>query len=322
MRLEHEQWRELASPFYEVYPNEPVESAGVDLDIHVFEGLYLAEIETPAEMLVHDPATRKHFCHDYLLFERFYSGGGRCEVDDVGFEVVPERLHLIDMSQRYVSQKERSLSQGICIPHATLGFVPGEEPVFTSVDLDSPRGRLLASAHAELFACQDIPDCEDAPVIAQTFIGLVRQLMLGPEPGESPSDDGDLPLGLLLRDYIAASLHRPDLGVDSLTSDFGISRPTLYRHFDEEGGVARYIRNRRLDRCFFELAGAEATHGQVAAVARRWHFTDATHFGRLFRQRFGTAPSEYLATQTAPGSGAPADQARIVNTWLEQFQRR
>lgn len=321
MRIDFEQWHELASPFYEVHPREPIETSQVDIEIDELEGLFLAKLASPAEMLVHDPATHKDACHDYLLFERFYEGGGHAEVADVGYDVAPSRLHLIDMSQRYVSVKERCLSRGICIPHAALGYARGEEPVMTSLELDSPKGRLLAAAHTELVATQADGSAEDAALIAQTFVGLVRQLMLGPEPGNAPADDHELPLALLLQDYVATNLHRPDLDVDTLTSMFGISRATLYRHFESEGGVARYIRNRRLDRCFFELAGAKVERGQAAATARRWHFTDATHFNRLFRARFGTSPSACLSTRTHPGAGAPSDQLGIVTNWLDRIRR-
>lgn len=319
MRFDLEQWRDVASPFYEVYPHEPAENAGVEMDIEDYEGLFLAKIATPSQTLVHDPATRKGVCHDYLLFERFYSGGGHAEVADIGFDVTPSRLHAIDMSQRYVSVKQRSVSRGICIPHAALGYVPGDEAPLKSLVLDSPKGRLLASAHAELVTAHADKTAEDSTLMAQTFVGLVRQLLLGSGSGEA-SDENDLPLALLLRDYVATNLHRPDLDSDTLTAVFGISRATLYRHFENEGGVARYIRDLRLDRCLNELAGAKAAHGRVAAVARRWCFTDASHFNRLFRERFGISPSAYLSTGTQPRSKAPSDQSCIIEHWLGQLQ--
>lgn len=62
-----------------------------------------------------------------------------------------------------------------------------------------------------------------------------------------------------------------------------MSHAALSRHFEKEGGVAGYIRNRRLDRCFFELAGAKPSRGEVSTVARRWHFADPKHHNRHYR---------------------------------------
>ncbi|MEO0343609.1 MAG: helix-turn-helix domain-containing protein [Pseudomonadota bacterium] len=321
MRLDLEQWREMASPFYEVYPREPVETAGVDIEVSEVNGLYLAEVATPSEMLVHDPSKNKQYDHEYLLFERFYEGGGDVEVGDSGFTVRPSRLHLIDMSQHYVSLKERSLSRGVCIPHALLGYERGAEPAFTSIDLNTPKGRLLDAAHNELLNTQEDVSNQDTAQIADSFVGLVRQLMLGKKEADGPVDDKDLPLTLLLQDYIAANLYDWDLNVDKLVRVFNVSRATLYRHFEQDGGVARYIRDRRLDRSFFELSLAEPRHGQVAAVARRWHFDNSKSFNRAFRERFKMSPSQCLASSAEQGSGAPSDQMRMTQQWLSRFRR-
>lgn len=320
MQLDLEQWRDLASPIYDVHPRMPKEHAGVDIDIQQSEDLFITKLSAPAQMLVHDPANSKEVSHDYLLFERFHAGAGRGEVADVGFTIAPERLHLIDMSQRYVTTQDPGRSQGICIPHAALGYARVEEPAFKSLELNSAKGRLLASAQAELVTAQTHGTAEDAALIGQTFVELVRRFMLNPEQSEGANQNEDLPLALLLRDYVTVNLHRGDLDTDTLSSVFGVSRATLYRHFERDGGVSRCIRNRRLDKCFFELAGAKAVRGKIAAVAHRWHFTDATRFNRLFRQRFGISPSQCLSSGRHIGGRAPSEQVRIGQKWFEQIR--
>lgn len=317
MRIDLEEWRELASPVYEVHPREPAVSAGISIELRTVEGLFVSEVESPAQVLVHDPANSKQFSHDYVLFERFYAGGGGGQVADVGISVAPSHLHLIDMSQRYVSVKGRSQSRGVCIPHAMLGYVPGEEPSFSALTLNSPAGRLVAAAHAELFAAE--PDEATAPMIADAFVDLVRRFMVGPP--KDAGDGTDLPTAMLIRDFVSTNLDRPDLGTELLVAAFDISRSALYRQFDSEGGVTRYIRNRRLDRCFIELSEATPRRGRVTAVARRWHFVDPSHFNRVFRERFGMAPSECLARKAVPGVRAQSDQVRIVKDWLAQIRR-
>lgn len=291
-------------------------SGGVDID--VVAGLFVTRVDAPAQLLVHDPAQRKTTCHDYLLFERFRAGMGRGEVADVGFITKPGQLHLIDMSRRYVSVKQRSRSAGVCIPHALVGYTPGVDPVFASLSLDTPKGRLLAAAHQALCETQADPSGEDTEMVVQTFVDLVRRFMLAPTSRAARAPAADLPLALLLRDHAAASLHRADLDADTLARAFGVSRATVYRHFAGEGGVTRYVRNRRLDRCFYELAGASPKRGQIAAVSRRWHFHDATNFNRLFRERFDMPPSACLGS-SAVMPKATCDQHAIVRSWLDRL---
>lgn len=319
MRLDLEHWRSLAQPIYEVYPQEPEDSAGVDIEINIVAGLFVTRVEAPAQILVHDPAQRKAGCHDYLLFERFTAGTGRGEVGDVCFTTRPQQLHLIDMSRRYVSVKRRSRSAGVCIPHALIGYTPGVEPAFASLALDTPKGRLLAAAHRALCETQAAPAGDDTRIVAETFIDLVRRLMLAPQSRETPARDAPLPMACLLRDHATASLHRADLDAETLARTFGISRATVYRHFAEEGGVARYVRNMRLDRCFYELAGTPPKRGQIAAVSRRWHFHDATNFNRLFRERFDMSPSACLGSGAATPRRPACDQTGIVRAWLNQL---
>ena len=96
------------------------------------------------------------------------------------------------------------------------------------------------------------------------------------------------------------------------------SRSALYRLFRESGGIARYIREQRLRRCFGDLADGSG-HAQVAQVAYRWGFTDAAHFSRLFRQRFGCTPSETQERATAAmarGGHDPRVGDRRYESWI------
>ena len=318
MQLSLDEWRDLASPIFEIHPKEPEHLAGVDIEIDEIGGLFTSKVNLPHQVLVHNPKIHKSVRHDYLLFERFYSGGGKSEIGGITFETAPARFNLIDMSQRGMSEKVRSQTRGVCIPHELLGFDPSQNPTYTSLALNTPKGRLLASAHAELIAAKDHESTAEANLLARVFVDLVRQLMLG----QSPTHDGDaagneLPLSLLLRDYVTTNLHQPDLNADKLASVFNVSRPTVYRHFEEEGGVSRYIRNARLDRCFFELSTTKLQSGRVTAVARRWHFTHAANFSRLFRERFGVSPTASSNRQGSLQRRRFSDQMHIVQNWFQ-----
>ncbi len=95
-----------------------------------------------------------------------------------------------------------------------------------------------------------------------------------------------------VRAYIEDHLNDPELGVDQLCRAFAMSRRTVYRMFAGDGGVARYLTERRLARAFGELSAASPSRGLIYAVAERNGFVDQNHFSRLFRSRFHIAPSE------------------------------
>jgi AraC-like DNA-binding protein len=94
--------------------------------------------------------------------------------------------------------------------------------------------------------------------------------------------------------YIADHLAEPRLGPDLLASKFKVSRRTLYGLFEEEPlSVSGLIRELRLRRSAHDLRSPG--HPGVLAVALRWGFNDASHFSRLFRQRFGISPRGFAA---------------------------
>ena len=95
-----------------------------------------------------------------------------------------------------------------------------------------------------------------------------------------------------VRAYIEDHLNDPGLGVDQLCRAFAMSRRSVYRMFAGDGGVARYLTERRLARAYGELSAASPSRGLIYAVAERNGFVDQNHFSRLFRNKFHIAPSE------------------------------
>lgn len=96
-------------------------------------------------------------------------------------------------------------------------------------------------------------------------------------------------------DDVAALVHDPALCAATLARRRGVSRRFLDQGFMTVIGmtVAEFIRTQRLDGAAHELAqGANLKMGEVGL---RWGFTDASHFGRAFRQRFACSPRAYQA---------------------------
>lgn len=97
----------------------------------------------------------------------------------------------------------------------------------------------------------------------------------------------------LIKRFVRGHLDDPGLGVDLLMNEFGVSRASLYRLFEECGGVAFFIRRCRLERAYglLSTAGGDRT-GVVGSVADQLCFYDAAHFTRSFKARFGICPRD------------------------------
>lgn len=110
------------------------------------------------------------------------------------------------------------------------------------------------------------------------------------------------PVFLTIRRYIDAEIESPHLGVAHLCHRFGISRSGLYRLFIPLGGVAEYIRRRRLARAYRDLAGVGLHGVRVSDVAYRYGYSSPVSFTQAFRAEFGVSPADVRAGARASGS--------------------
>jgi transcriptional regulator GlxA family with amidase domain len=62
---------------------------------------------------------------------------------------------------------------------------------------------------------------------------------------------------------------------------------------DQEDTVARYILRRRLEECARSLQSSAHRNRSVTAIAFDHGFNSATHFGRVFRDKFNMTPREF-----------------------------
>lgn len=127
----------------------------------------------------------------------------------------------------------------------------------------------------------------------------------------------------------ARQMVRRHLGAASLTPGrlarmVGISRSNLYRLFEPEGGVARYIMAQRM-RHACELLSDPANRAPIAAVAEAVGFANLAGFSRSIRREFGCSPRELRQAGLAaapPLRDLPRDLPRDLAPDLPALLRR
>jgi len=98
-----------------------------------------------------------------------------------------------------------------------------------------------------------------------------------------------------IRKYIKERLDQDRLTPASIQAAFRLSRPTLYRLFETEGGLVEYIRN-----CRLQAAAAEMLHSPDCAIvdiAFGAGFNSASDFCRAFRRAYGMTPRHFRKIQ-------------------------
>jgi len=92
--------------------------------------------------------------------------------------------------------------------------------------------------------------------------------------------------------FIEQNIHRPELSPNFIIRHFNVSRSHLYRAFASDGGLAKLLRDRRLDAAVQELTRSGGSVASIAELAHRLGFSSGNQFLRAFRNRFGMTPSQ------------------------------
>jgi AraC-like DNA-binding protein len=95
-----------------------------------------------------------------------------------------------------------------------------------------------------------------------------------------------------LKRLVEQNLDSPALSTGFVCARSGWSRATVYRLFEVEGGLARYIRKRHLLRAFRELTSGRAPHLRIVDLALAHQFASEATFNRAFRRAFGIPPGK------------------------------
>lgn len=316
---QREAWQELTRPLFTITPLTPPDAFDASWSFHRLDRLIVSEVSFSPQEFVHDPRRHSQADNDHLLLELYEEGSGRGESGDVATCIDQDRLHLVDLSRSYRTVTTNVRTIGVVLPHASVGYQPDRHPPYLWLPVASPRGGLLAASMRGLVEQLPAVTVTDAPALAMAFAGLVRSLFLTPA-ATAPDIAARDRLAGRIRAYVDQHLG-DELSGDELSRHFNLSRASLYRLFQAEGGVEAFIRDRRLDRCSSELMLAQAGRGRVREIAERLGFADAGHFTRAFRQRFGVAPSDLLGAKRHE-TGEPGDaQARqaVLAPSVSQF---
>ncbi len=137
---------------------------------------------------------------------------------------------------------------------------------------------------------------EDLRPVEQTVSTFLVSLLAQQTP------DVSLPLGAAGRNSliqricedVEARMNNPDLSLADVAAVHNVSTRYLQKLFENAGeSFTHYLRQRRLERCRADLIDPTHAALSISQIGFNWGFSDAAHFSRSFRDRFGSSPRSY-----------------------------
>jgi AraC-like DNA-binding protein len=119
-------------------------------------------------------------------------------------------------------------------------------------------------------------------------LDLVSAALDERSPHESQSPGAVILAGA--QSFIEDTLHDPDLNTSMVAAAQHISPRYLQKLFESDGGVAAWIRSRRLDRCRRDLEDPRLAGDSIGTICARYGLIDSAHFSRVFKETYGLSP--------------------------------
>ncbi|AZC20278.1 AraC family transcriptional regulator [Pseudomonas sp. CMR5c] len=243
----------------------------------------------------------------YLLLNPV--GTLRYEIDGRGFEQPCACLALLDMSKPFSATVPEGESVILIVPRS---MIPVSASLLHGQLLNCHASLLLISQLQLAVRYLSVLRAEQIAHVAQGTLSLLHAVFQDADTIEQSAQGVDHLKHERARQYIETHLDSPDLNVEQICREVGLSRSALYRLFTPMDGVATYIRRRRLIKIRTHLLAHQVSHRTISELAYRYGFNSPTQFCRAYKQYFGYTPRE-SRLMAAVGR---ADPSRGYSAWL------
>ncbi|MGD9924928.1 MAG: helix-turn-helix domain-containing protein [Pseudorhodoplanes sp.] len=291
---------------------------------HLGEGLIFRSASV-AHHLRRDSALVRRSGIDHILIEHQTVGRRSGEFGGHNVDIRPGDVSIIDLGRPVVARDRDFARTSLIVPRDQLPRHIRDRDLHGLVFNEARREtQMLAALLERMMQRSAQADSSDMDSSMQAVFTLVDAAAGSAQTRLAEALRGAGPvLFQIAQGYIDARLTSRTLTAETVANAMNLSRATLYRLFENHGGVRTYITARRLDRCF-EIFRRTRGPVSIGEIAFAHGFNSEAHFSRAFRFRFGMTPRD--AVQLA-GSDAPPEEnllgpLTIMPDWIRQIGRR
>lgn len=289
-------WRAAAGPIFEPSPlphewNTPLEGV---LRARSLGSLVVGSTTFNNQRFKRDRRSIVQSGLDYYFVQIVASGRMRGDFNGINVKVDVGDIFIVDLAQTLGSETEAGYRVSTLIRRKPLEKAAGFRNLHGIVlKAEWPMTQLIATCLGGLFALSGLLSGTQAEAVEGAVVTLLAAALKGEAPERT---DDSSPLCLVLRQrvlqFMEQNIHLPEMSPELIRRRFHVSRAHLYRAFAVDGGVAKVLRDKRLDAAFLELTKADRSSRSIAEIAYALGFSSGNQLLRGFRARFGVTPSE------------------------------
>jgi AraC-like DNA-binding protein len=325
-------WRESIGVMFDVELDRRRQASAFDARVTAFgmDSLMLVRCSSLRQSFERSPLKVSRDGLDHYLIQIFTKGS--CEASRGKRDVTarPGDIWIIDLASDFASRTTDFENLTLVVPrnlihgnllrpdHQQKRVIPGDQPL----------ARVFKQMMFGFFETAPDMTIKDSLLMVAPIQRMAEGLLNSGEAGTLPDMDRsavDYAILLSIKRFIEQGLSDSSLRAEVICSHFGMSRSKLYRLFEPLGGVADYIRGRRLRRSARDLLDPAQSKRRIYEIAHTWGFGRQGDYGRAFRRQYGISPREARAAGmlTVGGLGAVRGPFgdRDYESWLHDLTR-
>ncbi|MGI6853310.1 helix-turn-helix domain-containing protein [Mesorhizobium sp. 1B3] len=251
---------------------------------------------------------------DQFVLNLYRTGGWRSQTSRGDFAGTAGQVCVLDLACELVSDEPPSDLVALFIPRSLL---EDRLPDLAALHGNAPSGAyaLLLAEYMDLLARRlpTLPAGDEHALNRATCEMLTACLAPSLEGVEAARPGLEMVLQRRAKRFIEKHINSTELDPDTICNAVGVSRRTLYRLFDQEGGVQRYVQTRRLERIRLALADPKETR-RISEVAAEFGFLRGDHFARAFKQHYGQSARDIRYLRLQPETGTETSPSKLDET--------
>ncbi|MEN5297300.1 AraC family transcriptional regulator [Brucella sp. TWI559] len=218
-----------------------------------------------------------------------------------GIEVFahPGDIILLNLSQVVSSSTETDGRITVLIPKHELEKRTGWRKLDGSVlKAQSPTTILLFNYVKDMINISSQLNATEATAAREAMLTLLASCINGTQQELTNSVAMKLTMRHRILAYIDDNLTNSALKPRSIQQHFHVSRSHLYRAFEADGGVAKVIRDKRLDLAYQLLIEIQGKQLSFKEIAYRCGFQNTSQFTKAFKSLYSISPKEARKTNS------------------------
>ncbi len=322
-----EAWKEATAPVHHIESVHDPKDYTAGSTVWLLKKLLVARSHFSPTRYIRDNKHIGSGTNDFMLLQLFLSGSEKIQMGSEEHLVTPGNIILRDWAHEFKTESSRCEVVCVAIPRELIisSNEIYEKSPFISWSSDTAAGRVLSSSIRSLL--NELPTAaqEDATTMSSGFLGMLNG-MLSSRPTTKFMNHINSALGASMKAFLLENIEKPRLGVRSICEAFNCSRATVYRNFEEEGGVVKYIRSEKIKRAFHVLAQADPEKVSPQQIASRFGFSDYNVFRTSFKEIIEMEPEEALFLKSTSDAGGKIlsisdlpNEVKTFSSWLKSL---